>query len=346
MGGDGGVVATNRRYMRGAGSACHTADTKRASASQVAEAERESIVETMKSCSITGNKLNYDEDIVACPYGRLYGKEAAVKALLRRLEEEKHANDGATGSGSASANTTSMDGARNMDIGRHVRGLKDLKPVRFALMTKTSDNASGKGPRGQDKQIVPICPITSIELNGLQPAFLIVKKKEKKRKNGTNGTSSNQQNEDQPNVLSEKAIKEMGIEALQEEYGPFVQEDLIRLAPNPGIILDEIKSKLEEKREIEQKSLSSKKKRKHGKSNNNHNKPNERSLMAKKPNVVKKAKMIDSGTNKSDIRGIGDVRNDVAAAVAKSSALSSLFGDKQTQLTEKQKADKLFSCNC
>lgn len=339
MGGDGGVVATNRRYMRGAGSACHTADTKRASASQVAEAERESVVETMKSCSITGNKLNYDEDIVACPYGRLYGKEAAVKALLRRLEEEKHVNDG------ASASNTSMDGARNMDIGRHVRGLKDLKPVRFELMSKTIDNASGKGPRGQDKQIVPVCPITSIELNGLQPAFLIVKKKEKKRKNEKNG-SNGQQNEDQPNVLSEKAIKQMGVEALQEDYGPFAKEDLIRLAPNPGIILDEIKSKLEEKREIEQKCLSSKKKRKHSKSNNNHNKPNEQSLVAKKANFAKKTKITDPGTKKSDKRGIGDVRNDVAAAVAKSSALSSLFGDKQTQLTEKQKADKLFSCNC
>lgn len=176
MGGDGGVVATNRKYMRGAGSACHTADNKRGgSASAIAEAERELVLETMKTCSITRNAFHFNnanvgtnnsnnddmniqqEQIVACPYGKLYGKEAAVKALLKRLEDGKSGDD---------------NNRRNVDLGRHIRGLKDLKPVRFFLGDSSSNSRNTE----------PICPITSIELNGIQPIYLIVKKKIKKKK--------------------------------------------------------------------------------------------------------------------------------------------------------------------
>jgi len=317
MGGDGGVVATNRRYMRGAGSASHTADSKRASASAIAEAERESIVEMMKTCAITGGKLNYKEDIVACPYGKLYGKEAAVKALLRRLEEERNGN--------------SNDATKKMDLGWHVRGLKDLKPVRFHIVTNKLTN-------GESKQ-VPICPVTSIELSGMQPVFLIVQKKLKKKKKDKNKDNDDPKREDQPNVLSEKAIKQMGIDALQEEYGPFDQDDLLRLAPPPGQILDNIKSRLEEKR-IEQESEKTKKKRK---LNKNSKEQNQKSLVPMK--LAKKPKP-NHGTKSGVSRTVNDVRNDVAAAVASSAALSSLFTDKQSALTEKEKKDSLFSCNC
>jgi hypothetical protein len=78
-------------------------------------------------------------------------------------------------------------------------------------------------------------------------------------------------------VLSEKAIQQIGVQALQEEYGLFEYENMIRLALPPGGISDGIKSKLEERRSVEQElnraKISSTEKRKHDKSlkNNHHN---------------------------------------------------------------------------
>lgn len=347
MGGDGGVVATNRRYMRGAGSANHTADSKRgsASASSMVEAERESIMDTLKTCFLTGREFHFEkkynkddaESIVACPYGKLYGKEAAVRALLRRLEEEKNNNYGHDQNNNGN------------QLGYHVRGLKDLKPVRFQLATITAKDGTSK--------TVPICPITNIELNGLQPVFLIVKKKIKQKKKdkrkGIDNDNDNDENDDnQPNVLSEKAIKTMGIEALQDEYGPFEQDDIIRLAPPPGPILDEIKLKLEEKRRKEELSKK-KKKRKMGKDSNDdydqsvHANEKERAV----DTSPKKTKMNDINidqkkSNNTIPRTVDDVRSNVAATVASSAALSSLFENKKTNLSDKQKKDSLFACNC
>jgi hypothetical protein len=224
MGGDGGVIASDRRYMRGAGQADSTGDSKRASKSALAEAEREAQIQGMTTCAITGGKLDYN-NVVVCPFGRLYNREAAVEALLRRKTKSTNHKDDAT-----------------MELGWHVRGLKDLHSARFQLVQKASN--------GVDTSI-PICPITSVELNGIQPAFLIVNGKGKK-----NGGPSAR--DVAPNVLSEKAIKEMGIDALQEEYGPFEKDDLIRLVP-PSIMLNEIKEKLQAEREN---AKSHKKKRK------------------------------------------------------------------------------------
>lgn len=321
MGGDGGVVATNRRYMRGAGSASLTGDSKRASSSSIAEAERESMLEIMKTCAITGNPLNYNEEIVSCPYGKLYGKEAAVKALLRRIETEKQNNDN--------------HHEQKIDLGWHIRGLKDLQPVRFHLASSMGKDEIKK---------TPICPITSIELNGLQPAFLIVKKKIKKKKKETKINDQDKDENEQPNVLSEKAIKTMGIEALQEEYGPFEQDDLIRLAP-PPLVLDEIKLKLEEKRMNEEgKKVDkiSKKKRKM------KSDKKEQSLVETKEDTSpsKKMKMTSLTIISKSNKTAEDVRNNVAAAVASSSTLSTLFTDTQSKLSDKQKKDSLFSCNC
>lgn len=51
------------------------------------------------------------------------------------------------------------------------------------------------------------CPVTRVEMNGVHP-FVVV---------WTTG-----------HVLSEKALKEVGAGALQVEYGPFAEEDVIR----------------------------------------------------------------------------------------------------------------------
>lgn len=110
MGGDGGVIASNRRYMRGAGTAEHKEHRDE-------ELERQEIARTMQLCAASSQPLLFSSSstIVTCPYGNLYHKEAAVEALLRRKQEETL-------------------------IGDHIRGLKDLHEVRFHV-TKTSDGS-------------------------------------------------------------------------------------------------------------------------------------------------------------------------------------------------------------
>jgi hypothetical protein len=104
MGGDGGVIASNRRYMRGAGTAEHKEHRDEA-------LEREEMARTMQFCAASGQPLQFSKNtIVTCPYGNLYHKEAAVEALLRRKQEDAV-------------------------LGDHIRGLKDLHEVRFHITT-------------------------------------------------------------------------------------------------------------------------------------------------------------------------------------------------------------------
>ncbi|GAX13547.1 hypothetical protein FisN_27Lh045 [Fistulifera solaris] len=106
MGGDGGVIASNRRYMRGAGTAEHKEHRDEA-------LEREEMARTMQVCAASSQPLQFSRNtIVTCPYGNLYHKEAAVEALLRRKQEDAV-------------------------LGDHIRGLKDLHEVRFHIMTST-----------------------------------------------------------------------------------------------------------------------------------------------------------------------------------------------------------------
>ena len=90
MGGDGGVVAVNRRYMRGAGTADHTGDYKR----ENSENQEYNALEAMTNCALTKaplfpNNKNSTGPIVACKFGRLYHKEAAVegRAFLFVLDD-------------------------------------------------------------------------------------------------------------------------------------------------------------------------------------------------------------------------------------------------------------------
>ena len=80
--------------------------------------------------------------IVACPYGRLYHKEAAIQALLRRKQQ--------------------IDNGNSSELGDHIRGLKDMYDVRAYVSTK-----SDSGP-------TMICPVTDKALNGSIPAILLV----------------------------------------------------------------------------------------------------------------------------------------------------------------------------
>ena len=341
MGGDGGTVSTNRRYLRGAGSASHTADAKRSGGAPTDD-ERERLLQVMTTCTITGAALDLtgsSGDIVACPYGRLYNREAAVQALLRRMESGAAAASGADGK------------ASEPDIGYHCRGLKDLYPVRFQVSQKDG-NGSGSGPK-----YAAVCPLTGVELNGSSPAILIVKnkapKKMKSKDNDKAAQASHSDADASPNVLSERAIREVGVEALQEEYGPFDMANCIRLAPTVvGGVFDKVKSDLEAKRAEEKKSKKDKKKKDKKRSepgNANDDDANRKNpasadggFSTKKPRQDITTGPGAPGGNKSVAEA---ARANVGAAVASNPALSSLFSSGKNGLSEKERRDALFTTN-
>lgn len=141
MGGDGGTKAVNRSYLRGAGSATTTADAARTNKKGDPAVDQEEAARAMRFCALTDQPLNFGaSSIVTCPYGRLYNKEAAVEALIRRKQQPEK-EEGLLGS--------------------HIRGLKDLYDVRFQI---------GK----DDKNPTPLCPVTGRELNGKTPSYALI----------------------------------------------------------------------------------------------------------------------------------------------------------------------------
>ena len=343
MGGDGGTVSTNRRYLRGAGSASHTADAKRSGGAPTDD-ERERLLQVMTTCTITGAALDLtgsSGDIVACPYGRLYNREAAVQALLRRME-----------SGAAAAASGADGKAAEPDIGYHCRGLKDLYPVRFQV-TQKDENGSGSGPK-----YAAVCPLTGVELNGSSPAILIVKnkppKKKKSKDNDKAALASESDADVSPNVLSERAIREVGVDSLQEEYGPFDMDNCIRLAPTVvGGVFDKVKSDLEAKRAEEKKSKKDKKKKdkKRSEPGNANDDAATRKLSASATDgsSTKKARQDIATGSQGAPGGTKSVaeaaRANVGAAVASNPALSSLFSSGKAGLSEKERRDALFTTN-
>jgi len=145
MGGDGGVIASNRRYMRGAGTADHTGDSSRHNAQKV------NAQEVMTTCALTKTPLHTSSSIssgamiVADVYGSLYHKEAAVEALLARKQQQQQ-----------NGNTFAIE---SNTIGAQVRKLSDLYQVRF---------------HRQQEGGFPACPITAKALTGKIQAILLV----------------------------------------------------------------------------------------------------------------------------------------------------------------------------
>lgn len=188
--------------MRGAGTADHTGDNTKHGTAMDPAVQREELRRTMSTCAVSGQPLRFGkESIVTCPYGRLYHKEAAVEALLQRKQTDE-----------------TVDA-----LGEHIRGLKDLKEVRFHLSTKED---GGGEVNDLASAVVPICPIRGTELNGQIPAIALI----------PGGTTVN--------VVSERAWKEMGSDIL-DEYGP--SKKTIRLAPT-ALQLQEMKEELEARR--------------------------------------------------------------------------------------------------
>jgi hypothetical protein len=161
MGGDGGVIATQRAFARGVGKSDEAKrDNKNIRDEQTARAT---------TCALTNEILQ--SPLVSCELGNIFNKEAILTALIEK---------------------------RVPDELSHIRGLKDIKTLEFATaITKDGRN-------------IRVCPITQDEFNGSCP-FVVIWSTGK--------------------VLSEKAIREIGIDGLQEEYGPFTSADFVKLIP-------------------------------------------------------------------------------------------------------------------
>jgi len=301
MGGDGGVIASNRRYMRGAGQADATGDYAKASKAQ------QSSSEVIASCALTGTPLSFPKattssksttissNIVCCPYGKLYSKEAAIEALLRNDKKE---------------------------LAWDVQSMKELYPVRFHLV-KTSD------------RYIPTCPISGTELNGSQPCFAIAPIQTKKKKN----KNAILDKEEKVNVLSQQGMREIGMESLQEEYGPFSEDDLIRLAPSDKD-MDAIKLQVDSRRKQRQ-AIDEKKRKEKRKTKENDTKTSKKSKQQTSSSSTATSKMISSiPTAKGTVQS---AKSSIAMAVASNTILSSLFDDGTNKKSEKEKNDNLFA---
>ncbi|KAL3912253.1 MAG: hypothetical protein SGILL_006955 [Bacillariaceae sp.] len=316
MGGDGGVVATNRRYMRGAGTADHTGDRSKHAA------QKFNATEAMTTCSLTkaplfqssggnGNgsasstTISTPGTIVADPYGALYHKEAAVQALLARKQQKQ---EEAALSSSSSLLTETM-------LGLQVRRLADLYDVRFHRESNVST-----------------CPITGKALTGSIPAILLLPGKEAT-----------------PNVVSESALKQLSTQELEEEYGPI--QKTLRLAP-PPTLLESVKEQVQaeqEKEEAERKMKKAEKSKKKKRKRGENGADGKRDKASDKKHILSAIVSKDStkGAKKSTSSSkpaLGDaVQSHVNSAIQQSSVLSSLFTTTNKTISEKEKKDNLFA---
>ncbi|CBJ28952.1 conserved unknown protein [Ectocarpus siliculosus] len=103
-----------------------------------------------------------------------------------------------------------ISGLLNRDLNpafNHIRGLKDI--VECKLTPNPSFEKEDRAFDGPEPARF-MCPVTLQEMNGSH-AFVVLM---------STGW-----------VMSEKATKEVGIAGLQEEYGPFTEDDIVGLAP-------------------------------------------------------------------------------------------------------------------
>ena len=130
-------MAVKRAYLRNAG--METGAARKADHDP--SVRDEEALRRMQFCALTDQPLDFESGVVVCPYGKLFNKEAAVEALLRRKQDSS---------------------AGGPQLGGHIRGLKDLHSVRFQT-TKQDDGST-----------LLVCPVTGRELNGRIPTFALI----------------------------------------------------------------------------------------------------------------------------------------------------------------------------
>jgi len=307
MGGDGGVIASNRKFMRGAGTADKTGDLNRHAA------QKFNAQEVMATCALTKTPLHAaaatgSSVLVADPYGCLYHKEAAVQALLTRKQQH------GTGNSNASTNT----------IGPQVRRLADLYEVRFH---REEQRIGGD----------PTCPISGKALIGFISAIVLVPGKDGMPNVVSESALSQLSPEDleaeygriqrrvrlAPNPILLEKIKER----VQKEH----DED------------DEERRKAKKDKKSKRKREGKDKRNNNGDKKKRRVNSNEEKD-AKEPIRSSNVRNIRSSSSSSS-SVVKEVQSRVDSAIQQNSVLSSLFVNKSalSKLTEKEKKDNLFA---
>ena len=139
-----------------------------------------------RHCAVSQEVLR--KPIVACQLGRFYNKEALIEALLNK---------------------------NNASVISHIKSLKDIKEVKFTpnpAFASSSDVADNRDDP-QSSTAAFICPVTSLEMNGVAKFCLI----------WNCGCA-----------LSERALKEVSGSNCHVCGAEFAQEDVVVLNPEEG----------------------------------------------------------------------------------------------------------------
>lgn len=157
--------------------------------------KREQLLIRTRTCCLTNTLLEADSPIVADELGSLFAKEGLLTALVEKALPPEF---------------------------EHIRGMRDVIECRFFA------NPAPPPSRGvRDEMNVGLetwapfsCPVAGVEMNGRYP-FVVLRRPG----GGAAGEDT------RVNVLSEKALKQVGLDALQAEYGPVTEADVIKLVP-------------------------------------------------------------------------------------------------------------------
>lgn len=184
MGGDGGVIAVQREFMRGTYTSSHKnkawaggqnfgAGMTGGDAEGGVDPRRVRAVR-VRTCALSAEPLS--APIVADELGNLFTKYAVLSALSERTIPERLA---------------------------HIRGLRDLVDCRLVEPEQATYHTG-------EAAAITACPITGEALDGSKQ-FVVIR---------TTGA-----------VVSEAALLGLG-QAAQAEFGPYVDDDVIKIAPS------------------------------------------------------------------------------------------------------------------
>ena len=317
MGGDGGVIASNRKFMRGAGTADTTGDANRHAA------QKFNAREVMKTCSLSKTPLHAASAnsggrvIVADPHGCLYHKEAAVQALLTRKQQQ--------GTGNSRAITT------NSTIGPQVRRLGDLYEVRFHRE---------EGRIGGD----PTCPISGKALAGIIPAILLVP--------GKDGMPNVVSERGLSQLSPEELEAEYGVIRKRVRLAP----DPVLLEKIKEDVREDHEKDEEERRKAKKDKKKDKKSKRKREGKDKGDMRDTNSDKKKRTDERSKNKgaeasscnsnVMNTKSSSSSSSSVGKaIQSRVDSAIEQNSVLSSLFTNKSaaSKFTEKEKKDNLFA---
>ena len=107
--------------------------------------------------------------------------------------------------------------------------------MRFQVAEKDDKVGNNGNGTKSSNRFVAVCPLTGVELNGATPAYLIVRSK-KTKKNDTSATAASAAatagaDDESPNVLSERAIREVGAESFRKSTVHSMRKVLSHLPP-------------------------------------------------------------------------------------------------------------------